>query len=84
MLVDDKINDEKVKEMLNQWEKENPSEKTTIDRVRRNCSGGKFAELLADSSASDDVCEPLQFYLCVYINMIFVSILKLSKVQKMF
>ncbi|KPJ07563.1 hypothetical protein RR48_05053 [Papilio machaon] len=71
LLDDDKINDEKVKELLNQWEKENPSEKATINKVRRNCSGGKFMELLADSSVSDDVCEPLNFYLCVYINIIF-------------
>ncbi|KPI94600.1 hypothetical protein RR46_05852 [Papilio xuthus] len=71
LLVDDKINDKKVKELLNQWEKEYPSEKASIERVRRNCSGGKFIELMADSSASDDACEPLNFYLCVYINMIF-------------
>ncbi|XP_068620874.1 uncharacterized protein [Battus philenor] len=61
IIINDKISEDKAKEMFDQWEKDYPKEKAMVDRARRECLGGEYLKFPAE-----DDCEPLKFYSCLY------------------
>ncbi|CAG4997636.1 unnamed protein product [Parnassius apollo] len=63
VLTDDEIDEGKLKEFFDQWEKDYPKEKAMTLRARTGCLNGKYLEYI-----NKDNCLEARLYFCMYIN----------------